>query len=68
MQHASKYTLALLARAPRQQLLRNKEYLIEQFGEKVWKDLLLLNASYENKLTHGELSTRAGFTLRPPAQ
>jgi hypothetical protein len=68
MQHASKYTLALMARSPRHQLLRNKEYLIEQFGEKAWKDLLLLNASYENKLTHGELSIRAGFTLRPPAQ
>ena len=68
MEHASKYTLAMMARSPRHQLLRNKEYLIQQFGEKAWKDLLLLNTSYENKLTHGELSTRAGFTLRPPAQ
>jgi hypothetical protein len=68
MQHVSKYTLAMRARLPRSQLLHDKEYIIERFGEKAWKDLLLLNASYENKLTHGELSIRAGFTLRPPTQ
>ena len=45
MDHASKYTLGLLARVSRQQLLRNKDYVIEKFGVETWNVLLKLNVS-----------------------
>tara|TARA_R100001460_G_C3464850_1_gene166412 strand:+ start:432 stop:638 length:207 start_codon:yes stop_codon:yes gene_type:complete len=68
MDQASKYTLGLLARVPRQQLLNNKEYIIEQFGEKTWNILFKLNASYHNKFVHGVGHTLSSFTLDTPRE
>ena len=68
MDHASKYTLALLARVPRQQLLNNKEYVIDKFGVETWNILLKLNASYYNKFVHGVGHTLSSFTLDTPRE
>jgi len=68
MDHASKYTLGLLARVSRQQLLRNKDYVIEKFGTKTWNVLLKLNASYHNKFVHGVGHTLSSFTLDTPQE
>jgi hypothetical protein len=66
MDHVSKFTLALLARNSRQQLLNNKEYVTNKFGVETWNILLKLNASYHNKFVHGVSHTHSGFTLRTP--
>ena len=68
MDHASKYTLGLLARVSRQQLLRNKDYVIEKFGVETWNVLLKLNASYHNKFVHGVGHTLSSFTLDTPQE
>ena len=68
MDHASKYTLGLLARVSRQQLLRNKDYVIEKFGVETWNVLLKLNASYHNKFVHGVGHTLSSFTLDAPRE
>jgi len=68
MDHASKYTLGLLARVSRQQLLRHKDYVIETFGEKEWNILWKLNASYHNKFVHGVGHTLSSFTLDTPRE
>ena len=68
MDHASKYTLALLARYSRQQLLNNKEYVIDKFGVETWNILLKLNASYHNKFVHGVGHTLSSFTLDTPQE
>jgi len=68
MDHASKYTLGLLARVSRQQLLRNKDYVIEKFGVETWNVLLKLNASYRNKFVHGVGHTLSSFTLDTPRE
>jgi hypothetical protein len=68
MDHASKYTLGLLARVSRQRLLRNKDYVIETFGEKEWNILWKLNASYHNKFVHGVGHTLSSFTLDTPQE
>ena len=68
MDHASKYTLGLLARVPRQQLLRNKDYVIEKFGAETWNVLLKLNASYHNKFVLGVGHTLSSFTLDTPRE
>jgi hypothetical protein len=68
MDHASKYTLGLLARVSRQQLLRNKDYVIEKFGVETWNVLLKLNASYHNKFVHGVGHTLSSFTLDTPRE
>jgi len=68
MDHASKYTLGLLARVSRQQLLRNKDYVIEKFGVQTWNVLLKINASYHNKLVHGVGHTLSSFTLDTPRE
>ena len=68
MDHASKYTLGLLARVSRQQLLRNKDYVIEKFGTETWNVLLKLNASYHNKFVHGVGHTLSSFTLDTPQE
>jgi len=68
MDHASKYTLGLLARVSRQQLLRNKDYVIEKFGVKTWNVLLKLNASYHNKFVLGVGHTLSSFTLDTPRE
>jgi len=68
MDHASKYTLALLARVPRQQLLNNKEYVTNKFGVETWNILLKLNASYHNKFVHGVGHTLSSFTLDTPRE
>jgi len=68
MDHASKYTLGLLARVSRQQLLRNKDYVIEKFGTETWNVLLKLNASYHNKFVHGVGHTLSSFTLDTPRE
>lgn len=66
MQHISKYTLALIARVPRNQLLNSRSYLIDIYGMETWNTLLELNASYENKLKYGVSHIQSGFTLRQP--
>jgi len=68
MDHASKYTLGLLARVSRQQLLRNKDYVIEKFGTETWNVLLKLNASYHNKFVLGVGHTLSSFTLDTPRE
>ena len=68
MDHASKYTLALMARVPRHQLLNNKEYVIDKFGVETWNILLKLNASYHNKFVHGVGHTLSSFTLDTPRE
>ena len=68
MDHASKYTLGLLARVSRQQLLRNKDYVIEKFGTETWNVLLKLNASYHNKFVRGAGHTLSSFTLDTPRE
>ena len=68
MDHVSKFTLAQLARVPRQQLLNDKDYVIETFGEKEWNILLKLNASYHNKFVHGVGHTLSSFTLDTPRE
>ena len=68
MQHIGQYRYHMISRMPRHDLLKRKQYLIEQLGESTWNTIDTLNKSFWKTSAQLDYPVQLSFTLRPPQQ
>jgi hypothetical protein len=62
------YSYHMMSRMPRHDLLKRKQYLIDQLGESTWNTIDTLNKSFWKISAKSESPVQLSFTLRPPQQ
>ena len=68
MQHVNQYSYHMMSRMPRPNLLKRKQYLIDQLGESTWNTIDSLNKSFWKISAQSESPVQLSFTLRPQQQ